>query len=73
MISEYKRINDPLAKLKVALNEKREIVGASTVSSVADEVINLINILIQQKMTLADVEKMIFTYPTVASDLEYFY
>jgi len=24
-------------------------------------------------MTLADVEKMIFTYPTVASDLEYFY
>ena len=69
----YKRINDPLAKLKVALNEKREIVGASTVSSVADEVINLINILIQQKMTLADVEKMIFTYPTVASDLEYFY
>ncbi|MCT0052065.1 NAD(P)/FAD-dependent oxidoreductase, partial [Lactococcus lactis subsp. lactis] len=47
--------------------------GASTVSSVADEVINLINILIQQKMILADVEKMIFTYPTVASDLEYFY
>ena len=54
-------------------NENQEIVGASTVSSVADEVINLISILIQQKMTLADVEKMIFTYPTVASDLEYFY
>lgn len=69
----YKRINDPLAKLKVAINENQEIVGASTVSSVADEVINLISILIQQKMTLADVEKMIFTYPTVASDLEYFY
>ena len=69
----YKRINDPVAKMKVAVNDANEIVGAVTVSSVADEVINLLMILIQQKINLLEFDKMISAYPTVASDLGYFY
>lgn len=69
----YKRINDPVAKIKVAMNSQGEIVGASIVSSVADELVNLLTVLIQQKMTLSQVNALITAYPTVGSDLAYFY
>lgn len=69
----YKRINAPFAKIKIAVNNRNELVGASTVSPLADEVINLLTVMIQQKISQAQAERMILGYPTVASDLEYYY
>ena len=69
----YKRISDPLAKAKIAMNAAGEIVGASVVSTVAEELINLITLLIETKVAAGDIQKFIMAYPTIASDLEYLY
>lgn len=69
----YKRIADPLAKIVVAINQHDQIVGASIISTVADELINLLTFAIQRKVSLDEMNTMIMAYPTVASDLSYFY
>lgn len=69
----YRRIADPVAKVKVAINDKKELVGASIISNVADELVNLITILIQKKVSLEQLDQMILAYPTIASDLNYFF
>lgn len=69
----YKRIAAPFSKAKIATNEKGEIVGASMISTVADELVNLLMLLIQTKTNAAGFQKMVTAYPTVASDLTYLY
>ena len=69
----YRRINDPISQIKIAANAEGELVGASIISSVADELVNFIMILIERKITLSEFDKMIPAYPTIASDLSYLY
>src|SRR5699024_3940178 len=67
----YSHTNEPVAKVKIVLNDKKQIIGATLLSNEADSLINLLTLAIKQKMSHEDVVKEIFAYPTAASDLEY--
>lgn len=69
----YKRIADPLSKIKIIVNQKNEILGATLLSTVADELINILNFCINQSINLEGFQNMIMAYPTIASDLFYLY
>ncbi|WP_119326108.1 dihydrolipoyl dehydrogenase family protein [Companilactobacillus musae] len=67
----YSHTNEPKAKVRIVLNKKDEIIGATLLSNEADSMINLLTMAIKRHMTHADVIKEIMAYPTAASDLEY--
>lgn len=67
----YHRINEPKAVAKIVFDQNKQIVGATILTEQADELINLLTMAINQKIDNAGVQKIIFGYPTVASDLEY--
>ncbi|WP_081167904.1 dihydrolipoyl dehydrogenase family protein [Lactococcus garvieae] len=69
----YKRIADPLSKIKIIVNQKDEILGATILSTVAEELVNILNFCINQKINLDKFQNMIMAYPTIASDLFYLY
>lgn len=69
----YNRIHDPEAKVKAVLNQAGELVGASVLSSVADEMINYMTFLINDHATAKTLNDMVLAYPTPASDLGYIY
>lgn len=69
----YRRVADPIAKIKLYHDETGLIVGASILSTLADELVNHLAFLINQKISLEECQKSIMAYPTVASDLQYFY
>ncbi|MGJ8591562.1 MAG: dihydrolipoyl dehydrogenase family protein [Aquaticitalea sp.] len=66
-----KKENNPVYAYKILVNERTdEIVGAHLLSSQANETINLFSMAIQQKMTVAEFKKQMFTYPSYSSDLK---
>lgn len=67
----YARINDELAKIKFVYDENDTIVAITCLSSLADELINQLTLVLNQKISHAELKKMIIGYPTTASDLEY--
>jgi len=67
----YSHVNEPKAKIRIILNDRLEIIGATVLSGSADNLINLLTMAIKDKMSHADVIKQIMAYPTAASDLEY--
>ena len=70
----YKRQHEkkPLVQLIVdKVSEK--VVGAACLSMEADEMINYLSVLIGEEYTAKQVKKMIWAYPTTASDLQYIY
>ncbi|VDG26049.1 dihydrolipoyl dehydrogenase family protein [Lactiplantibacillus mudanjiangensis] len=68
----YYRLQTPKALAKVVVDRQSGlVVGASFLSEIADEMINYVMTLIQQKVTLAELQKLIWAYPTPASDLQY--
>ncbi|GBG97508.1 FAD-dependent oxidoreductase [Lactococcus termiticola] len=69
----YRRVGDPLAKIKLYSNEEGLIVGASILSTLADELVNFLSILINKKISLMEAKSLIMAYPTPASDLTYYY
>jgi len=69
----YSHTNDPKAKIRIVLNDKSEIIGATLLSNNADSLINLLTMAIKDHMTHEDVIKQIMAYPTAASDLEYLF
>lgn len=70
----YYRLQTPQALAKVVVDQQTGlIVGASCLSEIADEMINYITILIEKKLSLAAIQKLIVAYPTPASDLQYLY
>lgn len=64
----YRRLNDPVSKAKLVFKGEY-LVGASVINGETEELINLLTLLINQKITYEQVEQMIFAYPTIASDL----
>lgn len=67
----YMRLNDH-AKAQVITHDGK-ILGASLISEQADEIINMFATAINNGWTKADVQRQIMTYPTMISDLQYFY
>ncbi|WP_125982576.1 dihydrolipoyl dehydrogenase family protein [Loigolactobacillus iwatensis] len=70
----YRRLNEPVAVVKIVTDKKTGLlVGATCLNSLADELINYFTLLINQKVSADTVAKSIYSYPTPASDLNYFY
>ncbi|EOH89584.1 dihydrolipoyl dehydrogenase family protein [Enterococcus villorum] len=67
----YRRENEPIARAQLIYDTKGYLVGASVLSEHADDLINTLNLLINQKMRKKDLTQMIMGYPTLASDLSY--
>lgn len=62
----YNRVKDPDARVTIVKDKAGQVVGAASLSSVADELINTF----ADKFTV--VGEPIYAYPTPASDLDYF-
>ncbi|MBC2186764.1 NAD(P)/FAD-dependent oxidoreductase [Listeria sp. FSL L7-0253] len=66
----YKRTNEQIALAKIIEDRKTgQIKGAHFLSEEADYMINYIALLIKANLTLADLQSVIFAYPSPASDL----
>ncbi|EFR87739.1 pyridine nucleotide-disulfide oxidoreductase family protein [Listeria marthii FSL S4-120] len=66
----YKRTNEPIALAKIIEDRKTgQIKGAHFLSEEADYMINYIALLMKANLTLADLQSVIFAYPSPASDL----
>ncbi|MBC1545741.1 NAD(P)/FAD-dependent oxidoreductase [Listeria sp. FSL L7-1435] len=66
----YKRTNEQMALAKIIEDRKTgQIKGAHFLSEEADYMINYIALLIKANLTLADLQSVIFAYPSPASDL----
>lgn len=66
-----KKENNPIYAYKILVNERtEEIVGAHLLSSQANETINIFSMAIQQKMTVSEFKKQMFTYPSYSIDLK---
>lgn len=69
----YQRIEDPKARIKVVIERASgRIVGAAVLSMEAEQVINYLAFVIQQKLDSVAINQSILAYPTLASDLTYF-
>ena len=61
--------NDPEERLKFIFNKKNELVGAAIYSDQAGEFLDILTIVINQKLTAKDLSKMIFSFPTTTYGL----
>ncbi|WP_034888822.1 dihydrolipoyl dehydrogenase family protein [Gillisia sp. Hel_I_29] len=65
-----KRLNVPEYAFKTIIDEETQtILGAHLIGPNAEEVINIFAMAIKTKMKLNEIRAMIFTYPTMASDI----
>lgn len=70
----YTRKNEPVSTVKVITDkESNLILGAACLNNEADELINYFHALIDHQVTATELSQKILGYPTIASDLEYFY
>ncbi|WP_020006676.1 dihydrolipoyl dehydrogenase family protein [Salinicoccus albus] len=68
----YKRTNQAVAFVKILIDEENDqIIGAHLLSHEADELINIFATAIQFELSTKDLKKMMFAYPTAASDIGY--
>ncbi|MFD1421467.1 dihydrolipoyl dehydrogenase family protein [Lactiplantibacillus songbeiensis] len=66
----YQRQHDDQARLKLIINRQNQlVVGAEVYSATADELINELAILIQQRVSVARLHDLFLAYPSVATDL----
>ncbi|EAH4448569.1 NAD(P)/FAD-dependent oxidoreductase [Listeria innocua] len=66
----YRRTNEKIALAKIIEDrETGQIKGAHFLSEEADYMVNYIAILMKANLTLADLQSVIFAYPSPASDL----
>ncbi|WP_312730869.1 NAD(P)/FAD-dependent oxidoreductase [Enterococcus sp.] len=68
----YRRINDQEAKIKLVYDTSDTIVAVTVFSALADELINYFVFVLENQLSKEAIAKMIFAYPTPASDLPYF-
>ncbi|WP_044401013.1 NAD(P)/FAD-dependent oxidoreductase [Lacinutrix sp. Hel_I_90] len=67
-----KKGNEDTYAYKILANERTgEIVGAHILGHEANENINLLTVAINNKMTVSEFKRMIFTYPSYSNDLKY--
>ena len=66
-----RHLNAPIFAFKLITDDKRGVlVGAHLLGPGAPELINLLYLAIRQEVPLADLNQLIFAYPTVASNLK---
>jgi glutathione reductase (NADPH) len=67
-----RRIAEPYSGFKILIDEATDqIIGAHLLGHNAEELINLFTLAIHSKMRAADLQKIIFAYPTHASNMQY--
>lgn len=67
-----KRLNTREYAFKTIINkEDQTLLGAHLVGPLVEETINLFALAIKAKMKISDLRTMIFTYPTLSSDVPY--
>lgn len=69
----YYRVGEKAAHAKVILAENDQIVGATVLSHEADELINSLTDAVNAGADYQAMRNKLYAYPTVASDLEYFF
>ncbi|MGJ3994662.1 FAD-dependent oxidoreductase, partial [Lactiplantibacillus plantarum] len=70
----YYRFGAQQAQAKVVVAKASgQVVGATLLSDVADEMVNYFTLLIEKHVTLPDLQRLVLAYPTPASDLQYLY
>ncbi len=70
----FMRVNEPISKIKIIQKkENGQLVGASVLNNQADPLINLLSIFINKKMKSDEISDIGWAYPSLASDLPYFY
>ena len=68
----YKRTNEKYAMAKIVIDSKSNcIIGAHFISNEADELVNHFATAIQLQIDLKQLKRMMFAYPTAASDIIY--
>ena len=69
-----KRIDDPIYAYKTIVNEDNDqILGVHLIGAEAAEVINLFAIAIAKKLTVSELKKIVFAYPTWGGDIPYMF
>jgi glutathione reductase (NADPH) len=67
-----RRIGEPYSGFKILIDEATDqIIGAHLLGHNADELINLFAMAIHSKIRSSELRKMIFAYPTHASNIQY--
>ncbi len=70
--STTRRAGMEFAASKIILNEKNDhIVGAHILGPNAEEVINIFAMAMRLGLRTSDIRKVVFTYPTICSDIRY--
>ena len=67
----YHRANEPIAKVELTFDQQNYLIGAAVISEQADELIDNLTSVINQKLTRTELDNYIMGYPTLASDLSY--
>ena len=67
----YFRIQDQKAKIKLVYDEADRLVAVTCFSSLADELINYFVLVLNKKISPAELSDYIFAYPGLANDLNY--
>lgn len=68
----YKHMNEPLVKAKIIIEKATSLcVGATVLSNEAEELVNLLTVLINNHVSATAVHQQVMLYPTVGSDLSY--
>jgi glutathione reductase (NADPH) len=67
-----RRIGEARSAFKILIDENSDrIIGAHLFGDNADEMINLFTLAIRSNMRASDLQRIIFAYPTYASNVQY--
>ncbi|PTQ79792.1 glutathione reductase (NADPH) [Trichococcus patagoniensis] len=70
----YLRVNEPVSKVNIIIDKDSGLLaGASCLNNEADQLINFFTFFINKEIKAAELADAVFAYPTIASDLTYFY
>ncbi|MFV0561072.1 MAG: dihydrolipoyl dehydrogenase family protein [Enterococcus sp.] len=69
---DYKGMNEKNAEMKLIFDKDGVVVGATNYSNEAPEVINSLTSIIQNKLTLSDMEKILYVFPTLDYNLPFY-
>ena len=67
-----RRMQEPEYSFKTIIDQdKKTVLGAHLIGPNAEEIINLFALFIKTEMAVTEIKKMIFSYPTLSSDIPY--
>ncbi|WP_427814647.1 dihydrolipoyl dehydrogenase family protein (plasmid) [Enterococcus sp. 22-H-5-01] len=69
---DYKAMNEKESAMKLIFDQSKNLVGAANYSNEAPEVINSLTTIIQNKLSLMDLDKMLYAFPTLDYNLPFY-